>query len=432
MTELEFYLFNNGSYPYVPRAVETDRKSLFVSTPNSMYRPLRGQQVLSEYVDTLVHAEHLGFDGVLTTEQHNGPIGLSSAAMQTAGWVAARTSNIRVGAVGPILNAYASPMRLVEEVNVLDTLSGGRFILGLPMGIGMQYHSYGVTNPAEARGRYREALNLMLRAWTEDGPFEHRGEYFHIPYVNPWPRQMQTPHPEVWIPAAGSRETLELCAEKRLAYQAVNVPWPVLEKNTALFRELCRDVGYEADPRQTVAVVNLHVAETDEKAREEMEPHLMWVFQNFLKSHFYDSFPPGHVSTASLSGMMRGGYRSKEVADTTWEEAVADHTLIAGSPDTVAEKLEFVAQRLQAGRVIVIADQSTMPTWLVRKSLGLLAEEVMPRFRRDGRPVWDRGEPAAGWRTISELAARDGRPELQPRASVAGRGVVEVRNEYAK
>lgn len=403
MKELEFIHIVDMNYPWYP--APDDRESIGIDMPNSMYNPDLGHRVFERVTKNAVLAEELGFDATLIFEQHNNPVALFGNAIQGATWLAAKTKRIKIAAVGPIVNAYQSPVRLAEEIALADNLSEGRIIVGLPMGIGMQWHAVGTMNPAHARARQLEAVELLYKIWTEEGPFSWEGDFFHIPYVNIWPTNRQrNPHPEVFIPAAGSRESLDMAARFRFNYQAINVPMPVLLRNIALFHELCEGYGYIPEPRQIVAVTNVHTAETDAQAREELEKHMLFTQQRFFRFPFQESFPPGHVSLNSLRGMMAGGYRSSDPSKATWDELIADGSLIAGSPETVRGKLDELTDKLGAGRVIINTG-FTMPEWLQTKAMTLLAEEVMPHFRRDGKATWQREEPLNA-QTASEFVAR--------------------------
>lgn len=81
MSELEFYLFNFGSYPAVPHVDDTERRSLYIDLPNEFYDPIRGQWYLDSYFDTLIFGEKLGFDGICTTTQMGGPIGMTPSSL---------------------------------------------------------------------------------------------------------------------------------------------------------------------------------------------------------------------------------------------------------------------------------------------------------------------------------------------------------------
>ena len=97
---------------------------------------------------------------------------------------------------------------------MLDHLSGGRIIAGFVRGIGTEYFASGV-NPTHSHGRFYEAHELILRAWTENGPFRYHGRHYQFDYVNLWPRPLQQPHPPVWLPSQGSSETVEWGAPAR-------------------------------------------------------------------------------------------------------------------------------------------------------------------------------------------------------------------------
>ncbi|MCZ2811978.1 MULTISPECIES: LLM class flavin-dependent oxidoreductase [unclassified Modestobacter] len=430
MSELEFYLWNGNKYSFIPRRDQLG-KSIFITTSTKYYDPLRGQQIFEDFIEDAVFAEQLGYDGLVVLEQHGGPNAVVTQPIVLASALAARTSNIRIGTVGALLNSYLTPMRYAEEVAALDILSRGRYFFGLPMGIGANYHSLAMMNPTDARERYYEAHEFLKRAFTEEGPFDFDGKYFSAPYANLWPKPMQQPYPEVWVPAAGSKETLQFASRERYCYMAVLVPWPVLQRNAATFRELCQAEGYEMDPRQLVAQSYVHVAETDKQARQEVEAHYLSVQQNSFGSPFHDSFPPGYASEGSLRGMaLGGGYRSKDASETTIDEAIDNFQLICGSVETVAERIEEYTSTLGAGRLLVTQDAWTMPSWMARKNMTMFAEEVMPKFRaRTGKPIWDTAEEGAAFRTRSEYGARVQEPISKPMAWVDGHAI-DIRTSH--
>ncbi|MBN9623993.1 MAG: LLM class flavin-dependent oxidoreductase [Actinobacteria bacterium] len=428
MTDYEFNVILDGAYPRVPYAGK--RKSNFIDLPNDHYDRTYGQRALEDQLETLVALEGLGFDGVVVSEQHNGPIGLIGNVMVAAAWLAARTERIRVIAHGPIINDYLTPLRLAEEIAMVDTVSRGRLTFGLPMGHGMQYHSVGAMNPSKARARYREAHDLLIAAMTRPGPFEWNGDFFQIPYVNLWPKPLQEPHPPIFVAGGGSVETLQFVAEHRYTYQAVLNPPHVLRKNIARFRELCQEAGYESDPNQIALVVGIHVGETDEQARLEAEAHEVWQFQNFFRSPMHDNFPPGYVSPQSLRGILAGGYRSTPMNEMGFDDLVEAGWLIVGSPETVARGIEEKAEETGSGRFIFGVNAGSKPRWLTMKSLTLFAEEVIPRLRPGGTPpAMTAATPA--YKTNSEFGAR--RPATAPPPTATlGDGLLDVTKAHVE
>ncbi len=429
MSKLEFHLFNYGAYPYVPHSFDRP-KSLYIDLPNKHWDSVNGKAALDTYFDTLAFGEKLGFDGILTTTQMGGPVGMTPSANLAAAYLIAKTSRIKVGTIGPILNTYTSPMRAAEDLALLDVMSGGRLIIGLPMGHGMNYHAAAVMNPSHARDRYWESHDLMIKAFTDEGPFEWQGEYFHVPYANLWPRPIQKPHPEIWIPAAGSAVTLDRAARHRYTYQALFSPRKVLKKNVTTFREAARGYGYEAGPNQVALVLFIHVAETDEQARLEAEPHLLWLFQNINRSKHHDAFPPGHFNVQSIrAAMTGGGYRDRDIGKMSYDELTTEGWAIVGSPKTVREQLESITSELGAGKVIHVADFGAMPNWLIRKSLTLMAEEVVPHFRdADGLPIWAKTEPVANMHT--QIGATRETPLEIPQVEMPEVGRMDVRGGH--
>src|SRR5437763_15064347 len=101
--------------------------------------------------------------------------------------LARQTSRMKIAVVGNALPLYDPPTRVAEEFAMIDVISGGRLIAGMVVGGGPEYYSFSI-NPADARERFQEAHDLILRAWTEPGAVELIGELFPIRHVDPWPR----------------------------------------------------------------------------------------------------------------------------------------------------------------------------------------------------------------------------------------------------
>jgi alkanesulfonate monooxygenase SsuD/methylene tetrahydromethanopterin reductase-like flavin-dependent oxidoreductase (luciferase family) len=293
-------------------------------------------------------------------------------------------------------------------------------ISGFVLGTGMEYHSYGI-NPVTARERFWEAHDVIVKAWTEPGPFEWQGKHFHIPYVNPWPRPLQQPHPPIWLPGAASLETIEAAAKHRYTFMQVFSPRAALARAAKGYYEAAETFGYKADPRQIAATVQLYVAETDKQARREAEPHVMWYFRNGLKTPVYHLTPPGYMSKRSLEHVLKSGsHGAVNMWEMTWEQLVEEKWIVVGSPETVIESLEELSDELGAGRLVFSCELGTMPKWMALKNMEIIAEQVIPHFRGpDGKPVWALEERPAPF-TRTELAAQKGRP---PTARVRMDGV---------
>ena len=261
---------------------------------------------------------------------------------------------------------------------MLDVMSGGRLIAGMVIGGGPEYFAYGV-NPTHARDKFREALDLILKAWTVPGPFEWNSKHYYFRYVNPWPRPLQQPHPPIWIPGVGSKETIEFVARRRFAY--MGVPYfhiDVFRRVFQQFREACAAAGYTAEPEQMGWGVPIYVAETDKQAREEFEPHLWYFVKNLLKG--IGMAPPGYTSPRSALAILKNQDKFLAV-QKTWDDIEKGVFAIVGSPATVRQKLERYQKELGCGVVLTGCQTGTMSHELARKSMEMFARDVMPHTR---------------------------------------------------
>jgi alkanesulfonate monooxygenase SsuD/methylene tetrahydromethanopterin reductase-like flavin-dependent oxidoreductase (luciferase family) len=144
------------------------------------------------------------------------------------------------------------------------------------------------------------------------------------------------------------------------------------------FREACRKAGYEAKPEQMGWGVPIYVAETDKQAREDFEPHLWYFVRNLMKGLLLA--PPGYTSAKSALAILRN--RSQFLAEKkTWAEVEEGVYAIVGSPATVRQKLAEYQKQLGCGVVLTGCQIGSMPHEMARKSMELLAREVLPQVR---------------------------------------------------
>ena len=379
---MKHFLFHLMPYRDLPDDFEQKHDSAWVWVPNDLFDPQKAHVYYNEYIDQLAEAETLGFDGVCVNEHHQNAYGLMPSPNLIAAMLAMRTRRIRIAVVGNALPLYNPPTRVAEEIAMLDCISGGRIISGQVIGGGPEYFSFSI-NPAEARTRFAEAHELIMRAWTEPGPFEHYGEHFKLRYVNVWPKPLQKPHPPIWIPGAGSLETMEFVAKRRYAY--MGIPYfhiDFFKRNYATFRELCQKEGYEAHPEQMGLLMPIYVAESDRKAREEFEPHF-WYFLHKLIPGLTLS-PPGYTSTRSALRIVKalGDGESFVTGCKDWADVEKGTFAIAGSPETVAEKIIEHAREIGCGNLLGLFQFGNMPSDKARENARRYAESVMPIVNR--------------------------------------------------
>ena len=163
--------------------------------PPSWYDPDVGTEALRGMVERVKFVEQLGFDWISLSEHHYSPRILTPSPVVSATWLAARTEKIKIAMLGPIV-PVGNPIRIAEEMAMLDTLAPERIIVGLLRSTTNEYISYDL-NPKEARDHTDEGMELLLKAWTEPQPFGWQGRHFRYRTVSIWPRPQHQPHPDL-------------------------------------------------------------------------------------------------------------------------------------------------------------------------------------------------------------------------------------------
>jgi alkanesulfonate monooxygenase SsuD/methylene tetrahydromethanopterin reductase-like flavin-dependent oxidoreductase (luciferase family) len=371
--------------PYRPLDLERAQayRSAWVVLPNSFYDPKKGAAEYDSYLDQLVYAEELGFDVIAVNEHHQTAYGSMPAPNLIASALIQRTTKVKVAVLGRALPLVNNPVNIAEEFAMLDVLSKGRIITGFVRGIGAEYHSTGV-NPAFSHDRFHEAHDLIIKAWTTPGPFEFEGDHYRFRYVNLWPRPYQTPHPPVWIPSMGSRETIVWASapERKYPFLVTFSSEAAVVRYLNMYKEAAQAHGYAASGAQLGWAVPLYVAETDARAREEAKAGIETLFNNFLPMPWEMLLPPGYTSIPSLKVTMKMrtslGSRAR---NQTIDELMANGTAVVGSPKTVREKIERVRDQTGLDILITMLQFGVMPDVLARRNMELFASEVMPRLR---------------------------------------------------
>lgn len=377
---MKFYMMHLMPYADLDLDYDKTYNSAWITLPNSYYDPKKGAKLYNRYLDELEYADQLGFDGVCVNEHHQNAYGLMPQPGVMAGALARRTKKVKIAILGRALPLLNNPVTVAEEFAMVDNITEGRFIAGFVRGIGAEYHAWS-SNPADSHDRFHEAHDLILRAWTEIGPFSFEGKHYHFEYVNLWPRPYQTPHPPIWIPSQGSSETIEWAShpDRRYTYLQTFTPVSMLAKYMQMYKDMARAQGYEATEDQLGWSVPVYVGETDEIARREAKPHIENFLNKFLRMPKEMLLPPGYLSLKSMMGVMqaKSAIGGQQTIDTVMEKGM----FICGSPETVRQKLAEYHGQIGFGHLLSLLQFGTLPAELTRKSMELYATEVIPYLR---------------------------------------------------
>jgi alkanesulfonate monooxygenase SsuD/methylene tetrahydromethanopterin reductase-like flavin-dependent oxidoreductase (luciferase family) len=293
--------------------------------------------------------------------------------------LARRTSQAKIAILGNAICLRDHPLRVAEEVAMLDVITKGRIISGFVRGVGDEYTAFSM-DPTTSRERFLEAYDLIIRAWTEPGPFAFEGKHYNFRYVNPWPRPYQKPHPPVWMPSQGSLETITFAVERRYPYMQVFSPFSQMKKILDLYKEEAEKFGYQAPPEQLGWAVPIYVADTDEKAWAEAEKHLSFLFNKLLRRPQPQFFPPGYLTDKSMARILEAK-ADKMAGDRNPRELDEKGVIIVGSAATVRDRLKAFHQEAGFGLLVTLLHFGSLPHDLTMKNLEMFAKEVMPHFR---------------------------------------------------
>ena len=373
---VRFNLMHFMPYIHLPEN-HKDYHSLWVDFPNKYYDAKLGHKLYERYLAELLLADRLGFDAVVVNEHHNTAYSMMAAPNLIAAALIPQIKNAKICVWGTPPNLQY-PNRMAEEYAMLDVMSQRRLEVAFPLGTGMEYWANPI-NPATARERHEESINIILQAWTQDGPTTYYGDFYTYRYLNPWPRPYQKPHPPCYIVGTGSPETIDLAAKLGFGYSAVFVTKQrALELNQTLRRKAAEH-GHHIRPDQLPLGVITYVAETKEKAEQEAVEHIRYFFEDALRTTPTFLAPPGYLSVdqlkkrAALADKLHGGFDFNYVNDSFF--------VAVGTADQVIEQLEEWGEMMGTNHFHLLGAIGNMPHWKVVKNLSLLAQDVFPRMR---------------------------------------------------
>jgi alkanesulfonate monooxygenase SsuD/methylene tetrahydromethanopterin reductase-like flavin-dependent oxidoreductase (luciferase family) len=335
---------------------------LFYEWPNPTLR--NWKLLFEEGVEQIQYSEALGFDYCLIAEHHFTNYGNSPAPLMQALYIGQRTRRLRIGTAAVILPVW-QPLRLAEEIAVLDNLIDGRFMCG----VGRGYQAYEMAgfggDLGASRQKFHETLDVLLKAWTHEESFTYEGEYVQIPTpVTVFPKPLQKPHPPLWL-AGTSAESMQLAA--RMDMLPLSSSMMGMAGVRAQFGVLVRahaDLGKPIHNLRLGLQCVTHVAPTDEEAYAAL-PYARWQHRAQRGLNRQD-VTNGRVDARPYEGEL--------------EEATYRDRLFFGSPATVIAKFKRAAS----------VGATHISNWMMfggiehdklMRSIRLMGEEVIPALR---------------------------------------------------
>jgi alkanesulfonate monooxygenase SsuD/methylene tetrahydromethanopterin reductase-like flavin-dependent oxidoreductase (luciferase family) len=211
-------------------------------------------------------ADELGFDWVSISEHHYAPGLMTPNPVVLAAAASQRTTRVKIALLGPLM-PLSNPVRVAEEVAMLDSISGGRVVVLFLRGTPNEQSTYSSDGRAAAdtRGITQEATLLILKAWQEREPFSWHGEHFSFEHVSVWPRTLQEPHPPAFY-SGNSQESIEFAAANHLNLAIGFAPVAQVAANVRLYVERAADAGWTPTHDNVLYRARALVANSDDEA----------------------------------------------------------------------------------------------------------------------------------------------------------------------
>jgi alkanesulfonate monooxygenase SsuD/methylene tetrahydromethanopterin reductase-like flavin-dependent oxidoreductase (luciferase family) len=343
-------------------------------TPSDGYLTEEADRSMSNSLAQFKLADEHGYDWVGLTEHHFGPFSLTPNPTVFAGamtQVVKRAKIALLGSLVPMLN----PVRVAEEVAMLDTMSNGRIIAGMLRGTPNENVTYN-TNPAESRARFEEALLLIREAWTQPVPFGWQGRFFEFRSISIWPRPVQQPHPPIFM-SGSSPESAAFAGRNRVSLGLAVTTLPLATEAVGRYRDAANEAGWTPTPGHVLYRLGFHVADSDEQAAADFEA-----------SHARRQRGSPILANQALEATIAGtGYygsdHERQGGRVRRHFDVADRLelgqIMLGGPATVLKQAERIRRQLGAGIFDLIPAFELGERTL--HSMELFASKVLPQLR---------------------------------------------------
>ncbi len=401
----QFFFFSEMGYNAYPDEEAEKYGYTALMFPNSIFDAATARDLWQMFLREHEYASEMGFDGSVCNEHHNNVLSMQESVNISAAVLSQRIKG-SIALIGNPLPIHDNPVRVAEEIAMLDLISNGRIISGFVRGTGIEQLSTNA-NPAYNRERFEEAYQLIKKTWTVPGPFRWEGKHYHLRVVNPWQLPLQKPHPPIWAGGILSPETIQWAARERITYLVLGSALDATASCREIYHEVARQDGWTPGPEKLGYLIHTSVMDTDEEAYEMGKYHYGGTSaigrnrgaggQEFQKPplggaltqgtgsggttggpHPEWAAPPGYISKRAKAGAMA---RERRMSEGDYDSAVRAGLILTGSPDTVIQKFKHIIDRTDPGYVTFWAREGKKPHEATMRGIELLGREVIPALR---------------------------------------------------
>jgi len=374
---MEAWHFTEMPYPHLPP--HDTLSTMRVSLPNRLFDPRVGADLYNRYLDEYLLASDLGFN-MMVNEHHQTATCIDVAAPLTAAVLARQTSKGRICILGNPIANRGDPIRIAEEMAMLDCISRGRLDVGFVRGVTYEIFA-GNTNPTQTVERLWEGLDLVLKAWTtHDGPFNFEGRFTHRRSVNIWPRPYQSPHPPVWTTGSSDLEAVRRAASRGFVFASFLQPYTTVQRLFDAYRSAYVDHGQPTGGGMAFMPL-VYTGDTEADA-EVGANELLWFMRTLAEPQHKN--PPGYASIGLNVQALRGAYagRTEAMRGQGLEFQREQGVIIYGTPDSVVQQIHRF-YKLVGGfdHLLLMQQAGSLNNERTAASMKRFAHDVYPQIK---------------------------------------------------
>jgi alkanesulfonate monooxygenase SsuD/methylene tetrahydromethanopterin reductase-like flavin-dependent oxidoreductase (luciferase family) len=374
---MQAWHFTEMPYPHLPPADQIT--TMRVSLSNKHFDPNIGADLYNRYLDEYMIADDLGLD-LMVNEHHQTATCLDTCAPLSAAILARQTSKGRILILGNPIANRGDPIRIAEEMAMIDCISRGRLEVGFVRGVPYEVFASN-SNPTQTVERLWEGIDLSIAAWKAvDEPFNFEGRFTHKRQINLWPRPYQTPHPPVWITGSSDHEAISRAASRGFTFATFLQPYEVVRKLFETYRAHYVDCGQPGGGGLGFLPL-VYTADTEAEAEAGMK-ELLWYMTAKTEPQFRN--PPGYVSVDLNVKALQGAFsgRTDAMRAKGLEFQREQGVIMYGTPDQVAQQVKRFYENVGGfDHLLMMQQAGFLDHARTVKSMTLFAKEVFPQIK---------------------------------------------------
>ena len=351
---MDAWHFTEMPYPYIPPSDEIH--SMRVTLPNRLFDPEKGRQLYNRYLDEYVIADELGLE-IMVNEHHSSVVCIDVAAPLTLAILARQTKNARLLVFGNPVANRDDPVRIAEEMAMIDCISGGRVECGMVRGVTFEIFAAN-TNPTQTNERLWEGVDLLTRAWTShDGPFNFEGKFWHKRAVNIWPTPYQRPRPRIWITGTSDQMNIAKIAREGHVFATFLSPMENVRKIFDVYRTNYVSNGL---PGGLAYMPLVYTADSEEEAIKGAD-EIAWYLRTKSPPQFRN--PPGYSARALNVLALKGAFtgRTDAIRAQGIEYLRDQGVIVCGTPDSVIAQIKRMYKNVGGFDHLLMMQQAGFP-----------------------------------------------------------------------